>query len=245
MSSYFTSVVENNWTNGTVKIQCTKKSSATSMPSGTAVVRIKKKLHSAQTYTTIYNRTISALADYTFTVYDYGVICGEKYDYIVQDVIGGTEQIGDSHDEITCDFNGIDFCDMNTGVNYTCRINPIMDSIKRNVPVSYINPIGSKYPHAVINSDNDYYSGTFSGVFHQFNSDTCTFVLDDEIGYKDSVLAYFINGNNKMMRSSDGRHFVVSVSDVKEVKNEVKSLQTVNFTWTEIADFPAALIQSA
>ena len=243
MGAYFTVTVENDYYNGYIKISSTQSGT---MPSGTVSVRVKKKKNVDHVYSTIFEKNISSVGDFTFQIFDHAVASGVSYDYLIVPVIDEIENVGEAFEGIQCSFDGVRFYDAETDEEYVCRANISLTGITNKATVAYVQPLSSKYPHAIRNCSADYYIGSFSGLFSDFDSDTCAFLIkagtnQEIMNYKMKVADFLSNGNIKLMRTYDGIKMMVSIDgDVKIDGNEIDS--NISFNFTEIDDVPESLL---
>lgn len=169
-----------------------------------------------------------------FSFLDKNVLSGGNYRYTLIPMIGLDEQTP-VNVTVACAFNGIIVSD-STG-DFIASLN--MDyKFKRNTPVSYVQPLSSKYPHTVRNSLANYSTGSVDGIFTEYGVD-CTPNISTMKSYKDSAMEMLSNGLVKTLRTFDGHGWLISVdSDISRNTDKFINSDTIAFNWTEVGVFP-------
>jgi hypothetical protein len=229
--AYQTVILTNEPLLGGVKISSTK---AVGAPIDATSVIIKRKETTAMVYDNIATIAVASVDDLTFQVIDRNVLTGRMYDYLLTPVVGDVEQLG-AGASVAVSYSALFITD-STGT-YMAPLD-ITCTAQKNTQVSYVQPLKSKYPHAVRNGDANYSTGNAEGMFLTFTGD-CTPDLTNSHTYKESVLEMLVNGLPKVLRVPDGRGWYISVDgDPKRNTDEFLGADTISFSWTEIGALP-------
>lgn len=229
--AYLTMVATNQPLLGAIKIQSTKHAEA---PSDATSVEVKRRDTSGATTILITTIEIETVNDLTFSFLDKNVLSGHTYRYTLTPFVGEVEQTPVNAD-IECSFDSIIVCD--TSGDYIASLN-VNYKAKKNIPVGYVQPISSKYPHAIRNSSANYFSGSAEGIFVPFTL-ACVPDMTTIEAYKDAALEMLCNGLAKTLRTYDGHGWLVNI-DGEPARNidEFANGDTISFNWTEVGVFP-------
>lgn len=170
------------------------------------------------------------------TLYDVETISGITYTYRIKIMSGSTTIDTSTTKSCECRFRGISLSDA-TGTwcsDFGSSDNELMKSMKKNNQVGYINTLTGKYPHRVINSDSNYYTGEINALFIPLNASGCP-SFDDINAYRYELMEFLCNKYKKILKTGEGRAFIVSIDGApEEVYNLRDDVTTVRFTWTQI-----------
>lgn len=197
-------------------------------------VKVKRRDMAGATTILIATITVASVDALTFGFLDRNVITGHTYRYSIVPVVGETEQAPVNLD-VTCSYSAI-FISDTTGY-YVASLNVSYKS-KKNIPVGYVQPLSSKYPHVIRNGSANYFTGTVEGIFTPYTV-ACIPDLANMNAYKDTVLEMLCNGNVKTLRTYDGHGWLISVDgEPSRNTDEFINSDTISFNWTEVGVFP-------
>ena len=228
--AYLTAIGTNQPLLGAIEISSTKHAEA---PIDATSVRVKRRDMSGSTTILIATITVENVNDLTFSFLDRNVITGHTYRYSVVPVVGAVEQTAVNMD-IACLYDAIFIADT-TGI-YMASLN-VDYKAKKNIPVGYVQPLSSKYPHAIRNGSANYFTGSAEGIFVPYTA--CLPDTTNMNTYKDSALEMLCNGLVKTLRTHDGHGWLVTI-DGEPTRNTDQFINgdTISFNWTEVGVFP-------
>lgn len=206
---------------------------------------IKRREDGVLDYSTVYSLNVPEdevnYGNLSVAFNDYTASSGITYEYTLVPVnnisetseellVEGEPQMGA---KVYSEFDGIMICDKDN-VFYTI-FNPNI-SYSKNKQYSSITPIDSKYPHIISSANEDYYSGTASGLFMS-TSKSGLMSLSDIIKYQSKVCDFLNNGKPKLLKDWKGNKWIVRITEAPSImadEHDMKSI--IQFGWTEIAD---------
>lgn len=216
---------------GAIQIDSVKDGAA---PIDATSVKVNRRDMSGATTILITTITVTGVNDLTFSFLDRNVITGHTYRYSVIPVVGAVEQAAVNKD-VACLYNAIFVAD--TSGIYVASLN-VNYKAKKNIPVGYVQPISSKYPHAIRNSSANYFTGSAEGIFTPFTV-TCLPDTTTTNAYKDAALEMLCNGIVKTLRTYDGHGWLVTIDgEPSRNTDEFIGGDTITFNWTEVGVFP-------
>lgn len=116
------------------------------------------------------------------------------------------------------------------------QIEAYIPQTERNHPVGVIPTIAKKYPFTVSHSENNYDSGSVTGVFMKIN-EACDFDFKESQKYQKELMEWLANGKAKFLKDDDGSVWMIFVSsNPTKVKERDINKYTIAFNWVEIAD---------
>lgn len=193
------------------------------------------------TDTVVIDKAVEEVADLIFAYDDLEVVSGCKYRYTVNMLNGSLEVIQSGFATAEFSFSGISLAD-STGswhTNFGTSANQYSESYKYTRPLQYVNTLSSKFPHRVSNGEASYAVGSCNGWWVPMTKDDCGSpdLTQDVAGYRDAFIAFLRNGHNKLMRTGDGKAYIVSIdSDVTENWSPRTKLTTIAFNWTQVGE---------
>lgn len=172
--------------------------------------------------------------DLRFDFEDYSIASGQSYVYEVIQYSNGSPFrshllyvktglagifIGNQDEQYTCDIDA----------EYTAQL---------NFATNYVQTYYATYPHVVNNGNQQYHTGTFSGVFMELGED-CRFKLDTADEYRRAVKAFLVTPQPKVLRTPAGDNWYIQVNGVvKEEPIGYGGLRALKFDWTEVGVAP-------
>lgn len=170
---------------------------------------------------------------FKFERYDKYPASQTNYEYCVIPVLNGIE--GNYNiNSIFVEFDGIFI------VSKDKVFGSIMDNEfqpKRNKPSAIVNTIESKYPFFVSHSKNNYYTGSVSATFMEFDYETCQWKLEHGYEYRKKLLDYLLDGDTKILKIGEtGETFLIMVNETSEERLKDTDKVTTTFQFTEVGD---------
>jgi hypothetical protein len=229
--AYLTATGTNQRLLGAIQIDSVK---AVGAPIDAASVEVSRRDMAGSTVILIATIDINVVDDLTFSFLDKNVLSGHTYRYSLVPLVGEVEQTT-VNVTVLCSFDAIFVSD--TSGDYMASLN-VKYQAKKNIQTGYVQPLSSKYPHAVRNSSANYFSGSAEGVFVPY-SVACVPVLSTMEAYKDAALEMLANGLTKTLRTYDGHGWLVSIDgDLSRNTDQFIGGDSISFNWTEVGIFP-------
>lgn len=232
MAAYQTMTLTNLPSECGIQIACVKTGD---LPGTITKVKLKRRIHGTIPYVTIWEKAITTVDDFSFTVKDFNTKSRYTYDYMAMPCEGDNETIGITG-EIKCDFADIYISD--TTATYICKLNAKSTGLTRNRSYSKVETLGSKYPFIIRNGLTNYMSGTITGLFlpvptsgNYTQEATQTAEARD---YKDAALDFLDNGISKTIKTFDGHMWYAVTVEAKELDGEADGASEITFNWMEI-----------
>lgn len=133
------------------------------------------------------------------------------------------------------DFDGIIICDSNE--SYQTVADESIQTVTRRNPASIIEPLDSVYPYVIYNGNTNYDTGTVQGLFVEIDWDKKVFKTKSSFMLRDTVMHFLTNGQPKILKSFDGRIWMVDITGdpTATVQNHPDQV-SISFNFTEIGD---------
>ena len=177
---------------------------------------------------------IKETSDFTFTYVDRYARARTEYEYAVVPLINNVEMnytIG----TVYSDFDGIIICDSNE--SYQTVADESIQTVTRRNPASIIEPLDSVYPYVIHNGNTNYDTGTVQGLFVEIDWDKKVFKTKSSFMLRDTVMRFLTNGQPKILKSFDGRIWMVDItSDPTATVQNHPDQVSISFNFTEIGD---------
>lgn len=195
--------------------------------------RIKRRLANTSEWITIHEFPITNINDLRFEKYDRYVQSNHTYEYLLAPIINGIE--GNSYlKTATPKFDGIFLVDKEN--RYGTLLDITLDTQKFK-PSNVINTIGRKYPYVVSNGLSNYYKGSVSGIFIQYQGDQLGFDIENALTYRKNLNEFLYNGEPKILKNEDGRAWMISIiGELDETVEGHKEKIRTKFNFVEIGD---------
>lgn len=183
----------------------------------------------------IVNVVVSDSGDLQQVFEDYSIAAGQSYAYLVEQYSNG--QAIKTH-VLTVKTGLSGFFIGNLDEQYTCDINAECTS-QLNFATSFVQTYYATYPHVISNGNQQYHTGTFSGVFMELGED-CRFNLETADEYRRKVKAFLATPQPKVLRTPYGDNWYIQVNGVvREEAFGYGGLRALSFDWTEVGEPPA------
>lgn len=174
------------------------------------------------------------------TYYDVATQAGIEYIYKITVYDADSEEVmfEETASAVECEFNGFIIAD-STGSfasDFGSSNHGYEVSHTKNMDIQYVKTLNGKYPHAVMNSESDYYTGTATALFLPSDANDCP-IYTNINGYRSALLDFLCNHRVKLMKFDDGKIMKVTIDGTpNENYDALRNLITVTFNWTQIGD---------
>ena len=212
-----------------------------SLSSGVSYLKLyRKKDIQSSTYVLIYKKAITSIHDLDITFNDVTVQSGYNYTYSLDLTTGESDSASivenGSTSKVGCWFDGLFIGDYST--QYVAQLN-CNTSTTRITEVNYVTTLTGRTPYRVSNSGLNYTTGQSSGLFLESNSNN-ELIKSNNIHYVEKVIDYLTDGRGKILKTSDGGMWYVTIDGEvnRDFDNNYKGLFNISFNWTEIGDVP-------
>lgn len=197
-------------------------------------IKVKRRVLNTFEWVTLFEIPVSSIEDLYFERFDKYAQSGVIYEYSLVPVINGVEGTA-YNNSVLSEFDGIFIIEKDRAFNTFVEVDM---QEQKNKPNAVINTIDRKYPYVVNNGQNNYYSGTVSGAFIQFDHDVCQFKVDKGWEYREDLMDFLQNGKPKILKHYDGRMRLISIVDnPTESASEHPDKAVTTFNWVEIGDY--------
>lgn len=210
-------------------------------------VVVYRQVFGTAIWNTIFEFDIEDVSELNFELLDILALGGEKYNYSIDLMADGSilpvqSYILDNKDPITREPKGYEcwFEGMLIGNFETQYLVPLDWQVDydRNTSVEYVNTLAGRTPYRVSNSENNYDTGSASGLFVPIIDGRPT--PENSHAYHKEVINFLSDGTEKILKTSDGQIWCISVDDAITVPfdDRFKGRNMIEFNWTEIGDVP-------
>lgn len=199
-------------------------------------IKIKSKEKGTYVWNTLKEIPVSTLEDLSFSFQDFTSPCGIDIEYAIVPVLVGNIE----GDYIINELNGVVWdkifvCDKDN--IFSLYANVTYNDLTDNVEIGQLQPIGSKYPILIRNSDIDYESGSISAQLFDDNFETTRAVNSKAIVDKRNAWNTFIkNGKAKIIKDWNGNIWLARVnasSTTSFMQQGGNEINTVSFSFVE------------
>ena len=199
-------------------------------------IKIKSKKKGTYVWNTLKEIPVSTLTDLSFSFQDFTPPCGIDIEYAIVPVLIGNiegDYIINELDDIVWD--KIFVCDKDN--IFSLYASATYNDLTDNVEIGQLQPIGSKYPILIRNSNIDYESGGISAQLFDDSFETTRVINSKAIVDKRNAWNTFIkNGKAKIIKDWNGNIWLARVnasttsSFMQQGGNEIN---TVSFSFVE------------
>lgn len=199
-------------------------------------IKIKSKEKGTYVWNTLKEIPVSTLEDLSFSFQDFTSPCGIDVEYAIVPVLVGNIEgdyiINELNDVV---WDKIFVCDKDN--IFSLYANVTYNDLTDNVEIGQLQPIGSKYPILIRNSDIDYESGSISAQLFDDNFETTRAVNSKAIVDKRNAWNTFIkNGKAKIIKDWNGNIWLARVnasSTTSFMQQGGNEINTVSFSFVE------------
>ena len=172
-------------------------------------IRIKAREVGKFDYITLYDIPITTEEDLKFTRYDYRAPSGTTIEYCMVLVENG--DIEGQYVSTTIDTKWRRLFVSDDTMTLSLIANVSFGNLSRHLPTGVLQPIGSKYPVVIRNSNIDYYSGSVSGTvlcedYHRIDR-------KEFVKLRETWCDFLTNGKSKVIKDWNGNIFIAQISD--------------------------------
>lgn len=195
-------------------------------------VKIKAREVGQFDYVTLYNIPIVSEEDLTFTVYDYRVPNGYNIEYSMVLIQNG--DIEGQYITTTVESKWRRLFVSDDTMTLSLIGNVSFGNITKHVPTGVLQPIGSKYPTVIRNSNVNYYSGSVSGTI--MCDDYTKIDRAEFVKLRETWCDFLTNGKTKVIKDWNGNIFIAQISDEPSISlNQTlgNSIGNIGFSFVE------------
>lgn len=159
------------------------------------------------------------------------------YEYAIIPLVNGEEAITVSG-TVKSSFDGIFILDKDE--IWGTIVTDAFINTTRNVEKSYQTTLNYRYPVSTTAAVINYDSGSATGEFVPFDTETCELIYEDKTrtDYQKRFMDFLTNYKPKILKSLDGRIWLCDVSpSPSDNANSIYNRRQVTFNWVEIGDY--------
>lgn len=196
-------------------------------------IRIKRRERGSFDWVTLFEIPIADFDDFRFQLYDRYNRAKTEYEYALVPVTNNVEgNLNINH--VYSDFDGVYLTEKDRTFNTALSVEV---SVQKNHPSEVVGTLGRVYPYIVGNSRNNYYSGTVTATFIEYNPAAGDWNVGTGWKYRRALMAFLENSRPKILKLHDGRMWLVNVMDaVTESPQEHADAPVTTISWTETGD---------
>lgn len=193
-------------------------------------VKIKKRFVGDFEWQTIYEQPVTKNDDFKIEFYDFYEPTGREIEYAYVIVNKGIDEES-AKAVVKSEFHSYFICGQN-GESYPMIANVSNEySYQRESQV--IKTHGSKYPYVNNYGDTQYYGGTMTVSFFQFD-EYCNLDAENAWKYRNAIDKFLTDGNPKIIKSFEGDIWMVNiVNGVRRTNSGHYQLVDQSFEWAE------------
>lgn len=231
-------VIENNEYKGGIEIKSTKATN--SLGSISYMMIYRSYYNDIDSKVKLYEIALSSANDLTFELLDITSCSNHKYTYYIDLTNNNTSTAtilqSATISGIVCEFNGMFIGDYDK--QYFAQLDVSTNAVQ-NTQVNYVTTLSSRTPYRVSNANTNYATGQSSGLFFETDANNRLIVRDNR-DYVNEIIAYLMDGNEKILKTSDGDIWYVSIDESAsgQFNDRYKGKYEIQFNWTEIGDVP-------
>lgn len=198
-----------------------------------SAIRVKRRRSNSYNWLTLFEVPINAVEDLAFERFDRYAANDVSYEYALVPMVDGKEGYVNKNG-ITPHFVGCYLFEKDLGYNTDLEIEK--GTITRNRQSNVVTTLSGKYPYVVSNGEANYDSGQFTMMFLPKDIDG-EYTTENAYQYREEVKEFLTNGHPKIMKLTDGRIWMVSLtSGVSEDNDTIEGYVHHSFDWVEIGD---------
>lgn len=184
----------------------------------------------------IYKKTINDASDLEFDTYDICNRAKQDYIYTIQLIDASLNVLEYKGYEISSWFDGLFIGDYIKQYVAPYNSNTTYTQITQS---NYVTTLSARTPYKVINANVNYASGNSSAMFLQLDNNNNP-IPDYSGEYTEDILAYLTNGEDKILKTSRGEIWLVTIDQEVNVdpNDNYEGTRIISFNWTEIGDVP-------
>lgn len=199
-------------------------------------IKIKRRVKGTFNWLTLETIPINDLSDLTFIFTDRLNKYGIEYEYALVPTIEGAEG-NYIITEILSKFNGVFIGDAEQSFRFLYEVD---NQFTQNQQIGVFTPLGKSYPIIVANGQQNYKSGSFSGmILNDSYDETKTIDTVATATKMEAILQYLTNKKAKVLKDWNGNEWLIIITGTPQVSYASGSgigIPIVQFGWTEIGD---------
>lgn len=194
-------------------------------------IKIKRRAYGDFEWIQLYQVDIVTIDDFNIFKVDSYVPNLEEFEYAIIPVLADGAEGEYIVESIYSSFNGAYITDATQTFKF---ISNVESSISRNVSKSSLQPIGSRTPFFIRNSDVNYDKGSFSGkVLGEFENNRVV-SRKEIVQQSNDLLDFLTDGNVKILKDWNGNIWMCEIEDGISIQNDMKNgTIDVSFNFTE------------
>lgn len=202
-------------------------------------VRLKRRDLTNPNWITLIEKKINGKADININYYDSAVPNNIEQEYAFVPILNGGIEGDYILKKVTPNWNGVFISD---GEKIFKMYNAVVyDNTTQNIQIGTLQPIGSKYPYIIQNSETNYKSGSISCQLCGYNFET-TNKIDraDVVAQTNDFLQFMSNGKVKSFIDWNGNDIILKTINVPSVSYNSyygNGIVNVAFSWVEQARY--------
>lgn len=199
-------------------------------------IKIKRRVKGTFNWLTLETIPINDLSDLTFIFTDRLNKYGIEYEYALVPTIEGAEG-NYIITEILSKFNGVFIGDAEQSFRFLYEVD---NQFTQNQQIGVFTPLGKSYPIIVANGQQNYKSGSFSGMILNDSYDEAKTIDTVATATKmEAILQYLTNKKAKVLKDWNGNEWLIIITGTPQISYASGSgigIPIVQFGWTEIGD---------
>lgn len=199
----------------------------------------RRKIEDLSDWWTITEVPYNNESQLSFELFDYMNESNQEYEYALVPVTEGGTEGNYITNQILSEFESSFLLDKEK--SYKLFYDLEYSRTERISPSAKLEPIGSKYPIIVKNSELNYEQGSLKALTLSSETENNYGEINrkQEVKHRKALLDFLTNGKAKILKDSNGNIWCVSIVDTPsiEYKNELnQALASTSFNWCEIGD---------
>lgn len=134
-----------------------------------------------------------------------------NYEYAIVPVVNGVEKANPQTISVYVEFDGAFIMDTTKGYHIIANLSK--NNLSRNVYGSTLEPINSKYPYINYYSELDYDKFAITGMFVDYDPQTCTFDFENGWKVRKEARQFLNNKRTKIVKLYNGEIYMAAVVD--------------------------------
>lgn len=197
-------------------------------------IRIKRRRKNTYQWITIFEIPIETYEDFIFERFDRFARNNVEYEYSFVPVTNNIEGNINAN-SIISKFEGVFIMEKEEA--FGAILEALVSNIQKNKPTSVVTTLGSKFPYVVSNGEADYYSGSVTAAFIEYDEIKCQWKYAAGFEYRDKLMTFLDNKKPKFLKSDDGRAWIIKViSSPAEATNGDPDYISTTFNFVQIGD---------
>ena len=196
-------------------------------------VVIRRREVGQMNWMVIHTQEVNTIADFNVHFIDKYARSGVEYEYSVSSFVNGVEN---SYiiNNVYSEFDGYFIADKD--YLYGTIYNVDGCNTTRNTSVQTHQILNSKYMHTASNSEENYDSGSISGVFIKIDEDGNS-LSTEALSYRNSIKDRLMSKKPLILKTYDGRIWMIKpTGKVNDNMDGHPAMRKLTFEWNEVGD---------